>query len=623
MMKSMRAKSNKSLVWILLALLILGLAGFGIGGLGGGTIRTIGSVGDEPVTINAYARTLDQRLQSVSRRIGRQVSAAEADSLGVFRDALQATLASAAISNESARLGLSVGDEVIRDELMSIPGFQGVDGSFDQVAYEFALERNGLTTAEFEEELRNDNSRAIVRNAVTVGVKSSGALVEAILAYELEQRDFEWAVLNEGNLEDPVREPTSAEVSAFYDDNTNLYMSLKSRSITYAWLSPDMLSDQVEIGEEELREYYESQAQRFRVPERRSVERIVFGSSTEADAARTRLDAGTADFDNLVVERELEPSDVDLGIVEEGDLDSAAGAAVFALDAPGIAGPAQSSLGPALFRVNAILEPQSTPFGDAREELRGELANDGAVRLVSERVSGIDDLLAAGATIEELAGESELTVGHVELDAETTDGIASYAEFREAAWSAGPGDFPEIRDMDDGGIFIIRLDAERDPELLPLAEVTDRVIADWKQGIVLELLQDMAGSLVDTLASGGEFADVGLNASAESGIRRVASLPGAPPELVEKVFELDTGNVATLEHGGRVVIARLTGIESADLETGNARIRSIQLADQYRGSDMFRMFTTAVQEEAGVTINQAAVNSVNSQLVLGGDGNQQ
>ena len=620
MMKSMRAKSNKSLVWILLALLILGLAGFGIGGLGGGTIRTIGAVGDEPVSINTYARTLDQRLQLVSRRIGRQVSAAEADSLGVFRDALQATLADAAISNEAARLGLSVGDEVVRDELVSIPGFQDIDGSFDQVNYEFALERSGLTTNEFEEELRKDNSRAIVRNAVSEGVSSSGALVEAILAHELERRDFEWAVLTADSLETPVREPGGAEVSAFYENNPDLYMSPASRSITYAWLSPDMLSGQVEIGEDELREYYESQTRRFRIPERRSIERIVFGSSTEADAARARLDAGTAVFDELVIERDLEASDVDLGDVEEGDLDPSAGAAVFALDAPGIAGPVQSSLGPAIFRVNAILDAQSTSFEDAREQLRGELANEGAVRLVSEHVSGIDDLLAAGATIEELSRETELEVGRIDLTAETADGIASYDEFRVAAWNAESGDFPEILDMDDGGIFVIRLDAEHEPELLPLAEVADRVVADWKRETGLELLQDMAAGLVNRLSAGSGFDAVGLDATAETGIRRMISLPGAPSELVQKVFELDIGDATTLEHEGAVVIARLTGIEPADLDAGGTRIRSIQLADQYRGMDMFRLFTTAVQEDAGVTINQAAVNSVNSQLVLGGDG---
>ena len=49
----MAARGNtisKTFIWILLALLIVGLAGFGATNLGG-NIRTVGSVGDKPITV--------------------------------------------------------------------------------------------------------------------------------------------------------------------------------------------------------------------------------------------------------------------------------------------------------------------------------------------------------------------------------------------------------------------------------------------------------------------------------------------------------------------------------------------------------------------------------------------
>ena len=55
MAKALRSKSTNVFVWILLLLLIVGLAGFGAGSFGG-SFSTVGSVGDEKVTLKTYIR---------------------------------------------------------------------------------------------------------------------------------------------------------------------------------------------------------------------------------------------------------------------------------------------------------------------------------------------------------------------------------------------------------------------------------------------------------------------------------------------------------------------------------------------------------------------------------------
>ena len=282
MMRSMRAKGNRTLALILVGLLIVGLAGFGVGGLGGGRINTVASVGDASVTVSAYVRVLNQRLQ----QMGRALSTSEAEEIGVFRDVLRFSLNIAAVSNEAIQSGISVGDEFVRDSLMGISGFQGIDGNFDQAAYEFSIERAGMTTAEFEEELRDELRRAIVRDAVALGVHSSGALAEAILRFELEQRDFEWARLSESDLDNPVESPTESQIEAHYASHPDDYMSPLTRSLTYSWLRPDMLIDEVDVSDTELREAYDAQPERFDVPEMRAVERVAFETAQLASEAR-------------------------------------------------------------------------------------------------------------------------------------------------------------------------------------------------------------------------------------------------------------------------------------------------------------------------------------------------
>src|SRR5690606_37477557 len=130
---------------------------------------------------------------------------------------------------------------------------------------------------------------------------------------------------------------------------------------------------------------YEERIDQYRQPERRIVGRLVFPSMEEAQAARKRLDSGDITFDELVAERGLTVDDIDLGEVTREDLGQAADA-VFALEAPGIAGPVQTDLGPALISMNAILEAVDIPFEQAREDLRAEAALDRANRMIDDRM---------------------------------------------------------------------------------------------------------------------------------------------------------------------------------------------------------------------------------------------
>ncbi len=91
---------------------------------------------------------------------------------------------------------------------------------------------------------------------------------------------------------------------------------------------------------------------------------LVFGSTDEAEAAKTRLSADEITFDALIEERGLSLADVDLGDVSKPELD-AAGEAVFSAEVGDVVGPIDTAIGPALFRVNGVLQAQETSYEDA------------------------------------------------------------------------------------------------------------------------------------------------------------------------------------------------------------------------------------------------------------------
>ncbi len=84
----------------------------------------------------------------------------------------------------------------------------------------------------------------------------------------------------------------------------------ETRGITYVWLTPEMMADPSDIDVEALRTLYQENIDKYVVPERRLVERLVLGD--DAAEVKARLDAGDVTFEDIVTERKLELTDIDL-----------------------------------------------------------------------------------------------------------------------------------------------------------------------------------------------------------------------------------------------------------------------------------------------------------------------
>ena len=143
-----KKKASKFLGTALLGLLGVSLIGFGTGGFGT-NISSIGKVGDTTIDANDYARALDQELRSLGAQFGQNITFAQAQQFGIDRSVLQRVIAQTALDNETTRLGLSVGDAEVAEQVRAVQTFRGLDGQFDREAYAFTLERAGLSEAEF------------------------------------------------------------------------------------------------------------------------------------------------------------------------------------------------------------------------------------------------------------------------------------------------------------------------------------------------------------------------------------------------------------------------------------------------------------------------------------------
>jgi peptidyl-prolyl cis-trans isomerase D len=602
-------------VWTMVGLLVVGLAGFSITSFGGGT-RAIGKVGQTEITTDQYVRAFQAQLNAFSQQIGQAISAQEAMAFGLDRQVMEGLVAQAALDNEAARVGLSVGDAAVAAEVTTLPAFQGVNGAFDRETYRFTLQRSGQTEAEFEAALRNDITRELMQGLVAGGFAAPDALTETLYTWIAERRGFSVLRLAEGDLAAPIPDPTEEELRAYHQANIATFTAPEAKRITYAALLPEAIAAEQPVDDAVLREMYQSRIDEFVIPERRIVERLVYPDQAAADAARADLDGGAA-FEGLVEGRGLTLEAIDLGDVTQEDLD-AAGEAVFAAAEGDVVGPLATDLGPALFRVNTVLAAEETTFEEARDSLAVEIQFDAARRLIADQVELIDDLLAGGATLENLVDEAGMTLGTLDhvpgQQGEAT--IEGYPAFRAAADAVTADDFAEAILLEDGGVVALRLDEIVPATPIPFEEAREAVAAAWRAEALASALSARAVEIKAAVEGGAGIGSFGIvDVSPE--IARDSFVADVPDSLVPAVFAMQEGDVQVIEAEGFIAVVRLDRILPAATEGLDAdalREAIAAQAVQAISTDAFAAFTDALTTEAGISLDQSVINAVNASL---------
>jgi peptidyl-prolyl cis-trans isomerase D len=262
--------------------------------------------------------------------------------------------------------------------------------------------------------------------------------------------------------------------------------------------------------------------------------------------------------------------------------------------------------------VNAVLPAQNTSFEEARADLEAELSVARAVRAIEARAHDLDDQLAGGATLEQLATETEMELGTIAWHPEASEGLAGYPDFRQAAARLAAGDFPKIEQLEDGAIYAMRLDEELPARPNPFADAIDDVTAAWEAAQIVTSLSARAQEVIATLATEGSLEAAGLESTQVLGQTRNAFIAGMPDDFMSQVFGMNVGDVKVLPGEADVVIVTLDAITPASEDAQSAALleQISQQMNQTLAQDLFNIYADDVVRRAGPQIDQRALQAV-------------
>jgi len=617
-MTETRKKKSGVFVWAVMGFLILGLGGFGLTGAfqtSGGS--TVASVGDEKISADAYLTALQQDLQRASQDFGQNITLDQARIFGIDQSSLRRQLTLAALTNEAKRLNLSVGDEAVRDALLASPAFQIAEGVFSEATYDLVLNQQRMTREAYETLLRNDQTQNVISRAVSGAIGPQDTSARVLMDFIGETRDIIWAEIDASTLSTETETPSGPALQAYYDANPDAFTTPETRKISYAMLTPEMLAADVEISDEAIQEVYDAQKDFFNTPERRIVDRIIFGNADDAAAAMVRLDAGEASFEDIATERNLTANEYGVGVVRANQLSTAAAALLFASSETGLYGPVAATLGPAIFRVNAALDGTTVSLEDAREDIRNALASEQSGTLMLTKIGEIDDLVAGGASLEELADESDMVLFTIDYSAASTDDITADAAFILEAISAEVEQERDLIELENGGILVLRVNEIAPAALRSFEDSRAQAVVGATAAATLQRVQDYADELVAQIAAGADLSATlsALGVTPNIGVRVTRTSPpaGLSPLLGQALFSQEDGTAKAYPTETGAIIIDVSRVQAFDPLSDNGKTFLSQAETQVKddiASDMYILFANAVLGSSEVTVNQGMIDQI-------------
>ena len=619
MLQAIRTRAGGIIVKVLFGFLILSFGFWGIYTRSpffqdNSPDAVVATVGDQDIRGTTVQTALKPAIERLRTQLGGSLDPAQVKQLGVLDAVLGQIIDRSLLDQQVARMQLNLSDDVIRTAIVSNPAFVGSDGKFNRDQFNQVLAANNMTEDGLVARLRQEIPRGDLLQAMTAGVVVPRPVIDAVNKYRGETRVAEYVAVPltaAGNI--PA--PTDDALQKFYEAHPDMFRASEYRSFTLASLTTGEISTDNKISDDMLKTTYEERKDDFQVPEQRQVEQILAPSEDKAKAAETALAAGQ-DFQKVATDvAGQDASTIDLGLVKFDDLPKPLAEPVFDLPVGKATEPIKTELGWHILKVTKIEPPQTPNFDQVKEQLRKQLVAEDAADRLDKIANQADDALAGGTALADVAqkyGLKVTKVDNVDQSGRDLDGklIVLPVEIKDvlkAAFDTNADETSRVNSAGDNAIFALRVDKITAPQVKPLGDVKDRVIAAWqteqKQAAVKKEAADLAAAVAAGTPLAQAAAAKGLTAATSPPLpRRPEGATAVPAAVIVKLFAAKVGDTVSADDAGGAYVAQLKEIKAPDAPSDDqVKKLTTELGNSTR-YDMVGEFTEALKKHFPVTI---------------------
>lgn len=551
---------------------------------------------------------------------------------GGLDDVLQQMVSRSAIAEYGNAMGLRVSDRLVDSEIMGIPAFQGIDGTFSADSFREALRRLSLT----ESAVRDDLAMGLYARQLVLPI-GYGAQLPDSFARRYAQLRNDTRIGNAASIPAaafaPEGEPSAEELQGYYDANRADYIRPERRVLRYATFDIDAVGELAPVTQEQIARRYQRDAEVYAAGQQRSFTQLVLPTQAAAQAVIDEVEGGVS----LAASAQSKGlNTVSLSEVERETLQSQTSAqvaeAAFVANEGSLVGPVRGDLGWYVLRVDDVTQIAGQSVEQASVAIREQLQEERRRLALNELTTRLEDEFRDGRSLSE-------TVDELGLEIQTTPPLTAdgriYGTQQSApeelaraisfAFEKQEGSDPELVEIVPGEQFLLfDVPQVTASATAPLAEIRGEVTQAWRRAQGMAAASAASARIQQRVQEGATLADavaaedVDLPAPQPLRLnRQQVAQQGQVSRASLLFFSMAEGTTKRVrqDEANTWFVLKLDEIQTPEIDQDGQLFAAVQqqLA-QAAGAEYLDQFLGAAEGTFDVEMNDVAIDAVRAQL---------
>lgn len=531
----------KTIIGIIVVL--LALTGFDAIFNAASNSQTAAEVNGEEISRYDLDQAMNMQRRQLAQQLGSDFDPSMLDER-LLRNAALGSLIDRMLLLQSAKSAdFAFSREALDQLILQTPEFQ-VDGVFNAARFDQVLQQMGYSRVQFRQLLEQE----MLIGQLRAGISGTGFVtdqqVENFARLEMQTRDFD-------TLTVPARSDTievsDEQISEYYEANADRFRTPEQVIVEYVELKKESFFDQVEVSDEELQALYQKQIANLAEQRRAAHILIETGAESGDDEAKAKIDEiaarvkGGEDFAAVAKEVSQDPGSAneggDLGFAGPGVYDPAFEEALYALKEGEVSAPVRSEFGWHIIKLLGVQSPEVPSLESMRPELVRELKAQQVEQRFVEVSKQLEDSAFEASDLAQPAQELGLMVQTTEpFGRDGGQGIAANRQVVQAAFSDEvlvDGANSSVIELDPDTSIALRVKEHLQPAAIPLADVRDDIVEQLQQSLAAERAREKGERLLADLRDGKQTD--GQWQTIEAAGR---NQEGVAPALLQQVFRM-------------------------------------------------------------------------------------
>jgi len=571
-------------------------------------------VNGEEISRYDLDQAMNMQRRQLAQQLGQDFDASLLDDR-LLRDSALGSLIDRMLLLQSAKnANFAFSSEALDQLILQTPEFQ-VDGAFSAARFDQVIQQMGYSRLQFRQLLEQE----MLIGQLRAGISGTGFVtdqqVDNFARLEMQTRDFATLTLP---AQQEAIEVGDEQIKEYYEAYADRFRTPEQVIVEYVELKKESFFDQVEVSDEELQELYQKQIANLAEQRRAAHILIETGGELSDDEAKAKIDEIATrvktgdDFAAVAKEASQDPGSAneggDLGFAGPGVYDPAFEDALYALNEGEVSAPVKSEFGWHIIKLLGVQSPEVPAFESLKPQLVRELKAQQVEQRFVETSKQLEDSAFEASDLAQPAQELGLMVQTTEaFGRDGGEGITANRQVIQAAFSDEvlvDGANSSVIELDPDTSIALRVKEHLKPAAIPLADVREDIVQQLQRSLAAEAARAKGEQLLADLRKGQQPDDAQWQA-VEAATR---SQEGVAPALLQAVFRMPrpeqqdkpSYSGVALSNGDYAVV-RLNGVnEPEGALTDEERLNYRRFLASRVGQQDFAAFRQKLQAEAEI-----------------------